>query len=127
MTQEQVDEIDRQKAASRAEDQADKIAMKHRGRNYRDGGTREGEGAQGCWILTKQLILSQPGGRLCPPHYYNSPEFSGLPTALGHAIAPSDFCRFKSKTDSPSNDRPLSTAANSPPPLQTFRHSAVSD
>jgi len=30
LTQEQVDEIDRQKAASRAEDQADKIAMKHR-------------------------------------------------------------------------------------------------
>jgi len=30
LTQEQVDEIDRHKAASRAEDQADKIAMKHR-------------------------------------------------------------------------------------------------
>merc|ERR1711971_577208 len=30
LTEEQVEEIDRQKAASRAEDQADKIAMKHR-------------------------------------------------------------------------------------------------
>ena len=38
MTPDQVDEIDRQKAASRAEDQADKIAMKHRGTYYRAGG-----------------------------------------------------------------------------------------
>ena len=42
LTEEQVEEIDRQKAASRAEDQADKIAMKHRGTNYRDDGTRRG-------------------------------------------------------------------------------------
>ena len=46
MTPDQVDEIDRQKAASRAEDQADKIAMKHRGTYYRAGG-RENRGDRG--------------------------------------------------------------------------------
>ena len=42
---------------------------------------------QGCCkrggaVLAKQLTLSQPVGRLCPPHYYEPPRFSDLATAL---------------------------------------------
>ena len=33
-------------------------------------------------FLDKQLTLSQPGGRLCPPQYYEPPRFSDLATGL---------------------------------------------
>ena len=66
LTQEQVDEIDRQKAASRAEDQADKIAMKHRGRNYRDGGTREGGGGTGLLDLDRTVNSITTRGQIMP-------------------------------------------------------------
>ena len=33
-------------------------------------------------FLAEQLILSQPGGRLCPPQYYEPPGFSDLAKSM---------------------------------------------
>ena len=37
------------------------------------GCRKQGGGAQAPQILADQLTLSEPGGRLCPAHYYVSP------------------------------------------------------
>ena len=49
-------------------------------------GRRQGEagsgGASAPQCSTDQVTLSQPGGRLCPPQYYQPPGFSDLATGL---------------------------------------------